>query len=273
MESSVKQYPLYKNPYDDLKVDGDTEFELHTVTLGESEMGQYVASLSPYAAKLSAYFRLFDVKHKVVSEPIPDVGPRGKIPYVTVDGGSRITDTQLIIDWLKQDIGDPDAHLTTEQKAIGHAVKRTLEDHLYWIILYYEFFDQQGFDYIISQTAGDTTLLPEEIQEAIRVRRDDFRKRCYDQGIARYTPEEVIAKAKKDFDAISVILGGNRFLLGDTPSSYDATLFGFIQAFFQAREMHPEITDYVRTIPNLSRYVKDIQDTWYPELKLAFEPA
>ncbi|MFE0739371.1 glutathione S-transferase C-terminal domain-containing protein, partial [Streptomyces sp. NPDC058855] len=142
-----------------------------------------------------------------------------------------------------------------------------LEDHLYWVILYYEFFDQQGFDYIISQTAGDTTLLPEEVQEAIRVRRDDFRKRCYDQGIARYTPEEVIAKANKDFDAISVILGENRFLLGDTPSSYDATLFGFIQAFFQAREMHPEITDYVRTIPNLGRYVKNIQETWYPRTR------
>lgn len=272
MDTGLTQYPLYANPYDKLQIDKDTEFELHAVTLGESEMAAYVSSLSPYAAKLEAYFRLFGVKHKVVGEPIPDVGPRGKVPYITV-GDTRISDSQLIIDWLKRTVSDPDTHLTEQQKAVGHAVKRTLEDHLYWIIIYFEFFDQQGFDFIISNTIGDTSVLPAEIQEAIRVRREDFRKRCYDQGIARYTPAEIFDKAKKDFEAISVILGENRFLLGDTPSSYDATLFGFIQAFYQARGMHPEITDFVRTIPNLSRYVQNIQETWYPELKLAFEPA
>jgi hypothetical protein len=273
MEPKVKQYPLYENPYGNLQVESDTEFELHGVRLGGSELAAYMTSLSPYVAKLEAYFRLFDVNHKVVAEPIPDGGPRGKVPYITV-GETRISDSQLIIDWLKRTVSDPDTHLTEEQKAIGHAVKRTLEDHLYWIIIYFEFFDQQGFDFIVSNTLGDTSVLPAEVQEAIRVRRDDFRKRCYDQGIARYTHAEIIDKAKKDFEAISVILGENRFLLGnDAPSSYDATLFGFTQAFFQARGMHPEITDFVRTIPNLGRYIQNIQETWYPELKLAFDPA
>jgi hypothetical protein len=53
---------------------------------------------------------------------------------------------------------------------------------------------------------GDLSALP-ATQEALAVRREDFRKRCYDQGVARYTPAEVVEKACKDLKAISVILG------------------------------------------------------------------
>ncbi|MBX5193704.1 glutathione S-transferase family protein [Rhizobium sp. NZLR3b] len=269
----MKQYPIYENPYDALKIGADTILKLHAVTLGENELSPYVASLSPFAAKLQAYFRLFDIKHELVSEPIPDVGPRGKVPFISA-GDTKIADSGLIIDYLKRTVGDPDATLTPAQKALGQVVQGALEDHLYWVIIYYEFFDQNGFDFLIKIMVGDPTALPADIQEAIAVRREDFRKRCYDQGIARFTPAEIIDKAKRDLEAIDVIIGDKRYLLGnDRPSSYDAVVFGFTQAFFQARGMHPEITDFARTLPNLGRLIQTITATFYPELKLAFQPA
>ena len=269
----MKEYPLYKNPYDAFHIDKDTVLQLHAVGMGESDLTRIVPSLSPFAAKLEAYLRLFKVPYEFVSEPVPDVGPRGKIPFVSV-GDTKLADSQLIIDFLKRTIGDPDADLAPAQKALGHVIQRTLEDHLYWIIIYYEFFDDNGNGFLMNQLVGDTTALPQDIQDAIALRREDFRKRCYDQGIARFTPQEVIAKANKDFDAISQILGDNRYLLGtDQPTSYDAVLFGFTVAFFQARSMHPEITDHVRVIPNLGRYIHDMLATFYPEIELEFEPA
>ncbi|XUY29019.1 glutathione S-transferase family protein [Agrobacterium sp. rho-8.1] len=269
----MKQYPLYENPYDALKIDSDTVVNLHAVTLGQNELSSYVASLSPYAAKLQAYFRLFNIKHEMVSEPVPDVGPRGKVPFISV-GNTRIADSGLIIDYLKRTIGDPDAHLTPAQKALGLMVQGTLEDHLYWVIIYYEFFDQDGWDFLIKVMVGDPTALPADIQEALRVRREDFRKRCYDQGIARFTPAEIIHKAKRALAAIDVIIGNHKYLLGnDRPSSYDAVLFGFTQAFFQARGMHPEISDFAHTLPNLGRFIQTVTEDCYPELKLAFKPA
>lgn len=268
----MKEYPVYQNPYEALSIDKDSVLELHAVTLGENELSPYVASLSPFASKLQAYFRLFGIKHELVSEPIPDVGPRGKVPFISV-GETRIADSGLIIDYLKRTLGDPDAHLTPAQKALGQVVQGTLEDHLYWVILYYEFFDQGGWDFLMKVMVGDPKALPAEIQEALAVRRDDFRRRCYDQGIARFTEAEVIDKAKRDLAAMDVLIGANRFLFGDRPTSYDAVLFGFTQAFFQARGMHPEITDYARTLPNLGRFIATVTAEWYPELKLAFQPA
>ncbi|PDS63030.1 hypothetical protein CO653_24465 [Rhizobium anhuiense] len=269
----MKHYPIYENPYGNITPDKDTIFKLHRISLGNSELSSYVSSFSPYAAKLEAYFRFFAVPHELVGEPVPDVGPRGKVPFISV-GDTRLADSELIIGFLKKTLGDPDAHLTPAQKALGHVVQRTLEDHLYWIIIYYEFFDQNGWDFILKAMVGDPSALPAEIQEALAARREDFRKRCFDQGIARYTPSEVVEKACKDFEAISVILGDNRYLLGnDRPSSFDAVVFGFTQAFFQARGMHPEITDFARSLPNFGRYIQRLTETYYPELKLAFEPA
>jgi glutathione S-transferase len=254
---NIKQYPIYENPYDALKIDPDTVLKLHAVPLGENELSPYITSLSPYTAKLQAYFRLFGIKHELVSEPIPDVGPRGKVPFISV-GDTRIADSGLVIDYLKRTLGSPDAHLTTEQTALGH----------------YEFFDQGGWNFLMRVMVGDPTALPAEIQEALRLRREDFRKRCYGQGIARFTQAEVIDKAKRDLAAIDVLIGDKRFLLGnDSPSSYDAVVFGFTQAFFQARGMHPEITDFARKLPNLGRFIATVTAEWFPELKLAFRPA
>ncbi|MNL61054.1 hypothetical protein D3C87_1849270 [compost metagenome] len=120
---------------------------------------------------------------------------------------------------------------------------------------------------------GGATNLPAEIQAAHNLRRADFRKRCYDQGIAGFAEAEIIDKAKRDLAAIDILIDNKRFLLrDDRPTSHDAVVFGFTQAFFQVRDMHPEITDFVRTLPNLGCFIATITTWWYPELRLAFEP-
>lgn len=266
------QYPLYENPYGDVRINADTVIGLHMFTVGENDLASYVTSFSPFAVKLQTYFRLFGIRHERVSEQTNAAGPRHKIPFISV-GDTLITDSGLIIDHLKTALGDPDGHLTPAQKALGRVVQGALEDHLYWIILYYEFFSDSGWDFLSNVMVGGATNLPVEIQEALDLRRADFRKRCYDQGIARFTEAEIIDKAKRDLAAIDVLIDDKRFLLGDDrPTSHDAVVFGFTQAFFQVRDMHPEITDFVRTLPNLGRFIATVTTRWYPELKLAFEP-
>ena len=51
--------------------------------------------------------------------------------------------SDLVIGFLKTAFPDPDAGLSDHQRAVGRLVQRTLEDHLYWIALIYEFYDQK----------------------------------------------------------------------------------------------------------------------------------
>jgi len=260
---AVERYQVYVNPYDQCAVDRLTIIEFHRFTISDTELLRFVPSLSPFATKLEAYLRFFGINYKTVLEPNLDNAPRGKVPFISVDG-VRISDSDLIVSFLKAALFDPDADLNPAQKAIGHLVQRTLEEHLYWVNLYYEFFDNNGSDFFFKSAYGGHSALTGAI-------RDDFAARTYDQGIARYTPQEIVDKAGKDLVAVSQVLGDHRFILGtDKPTSFDAAVFGLILSVFQARGMHPELTDFARGISNLGQYIKRLLATYFPELGAAF---
>src|ERR1700704_6647890 len=101
--------------------------------------------------------------------------------------------------------------------------------------------------------------------------RDDMEDRTYKQGIARYTPDEIVDKASKDLAAVAEILGENRYLLGtDRPTSFDAVVFGMTILVYQLREMHPRLTDYARSLPNLRRYIGNLLTEFFPDLDRDF---
>ena len=63
--------------------------------------------------------------------------PKGKFPYIE-DRGAVIGDSSFIIDYLKATYGDKlgENRLKPEQRAIGLSMRRMLEEHLYWVIVY-----------------------------------------------------------------------------------------------------------------------------------------
>ncbi|GLQ91636.1 hypothetical protein GCM10007901_05860 [Dyella acidisoli] len=269
----MQHYPVYENPYVKVNINSNTVLKLYRFAVGNPEVARYVSTLSPPSTKLEAYFKIFKISYEVVPVTNTDEAPRHKVPYILA-GDVKLTDSDLIINYLKRTQINPDAKLTSAQLALGHLVQRTLEDHLYWIVVYYEFYDQNGWDFLLRASVGDPSVLPPPVIAAFDEVRADRAKRCYDQGIARYTPSEILEKACKDLQAISEILGDHKYLLGtDHPTSFDAVLVGMTLAIFQARDMHPEITDFARKNPNLSRYMHRMLGTYFPELELAFLPA
>ncbi|KNH05694.1 hypothetical protein BRCH_00792 [Candidatus Burkholderia brachyanthoides] len=267
------QLRLYENPYDQVCIERGTILKLHRFAIGNPDVARHLPTLSPPSTKLEVYLRMFDIPYDVVPVMNTDDAPRGKVPYITA-GDVKLTDSDLIINYLRRTRFDPDADLTPAQWALGHLVQRTLEDHLYWIIIYYEFCDQNGWNFLLRASVGDPSMLPSSVLDAFDGIRADRSRRCYDQGIARYTPEEIVGKACKDLRAVSEILGDHQYLLGtDGPTSFDAVVVGMALGLFQARDMHPEITDFARNVPNLSRYMRYTIAKYFPELELNFQSA
>ncbi|RFU32915.1 hypothetical protein B7463_g3410, partial [Scytalidium lignicola] len=259
----MEKYALYTNPYDNNVLDSQSVIKFHCFDIQDVELKRFVPNLSPFPIKLEAYFRFFSIKYETVFEFNLDNAPRHKVPFISMKG-IKISDSDLIINFLKSSLFDPDSDLTPAQKAIGHAVQRMLEDHLYWVNLYYEFFDNDGSDFFFTSARGGLSAVTDTIRE-------DFARRVYNQGTGRYTPKEIVEKASKDLLTLSEVLGDNLFLLGtDKPTSFDAAVFGMTLCFFQARGMHLEVTDFARSIPNLAQYIKRLLETYFPELEAAF---
>ncbi len=254
---------LYENPYEQVTVKDDTVIHLHQFGLANEALASKVLNLSPYCMKLEAYLRFAEIPYDIVTETRATNAPRGKVPFIDIDG-IKLADSALIINFLKKHYRDIDGSLTPLQFAHGRMLQRTLEDHLYWVTIYYEFSDEQGSYFLLNSVYGG-------INEFTNSLRADFIDRLWRQGMGRYTLREMLALAREDIDSLSTILGDSRYILGTSaPTSFDAVLYGMTMIFFQVRELHPELTDYIRSKENLRNYIKRLNAIYFPELVLDF---
>lgn len=103
--------------------------------------------LSPFVHKLEAWLRLADVPYRKQAGSIFKA-PRGKLPFVEIEG-RLIADSQDVIDHLQHEgIGDLDGWLTPRQRATSTALRSMIEEDLYFSILHLRWIaDEAWADY------------------------------------------------------------------------------------------------------------------------------
>ena len=72
-------------------------------------------------------------------------------------------------------------------------------------------------------------------------------------GIGKFTPEEVYTFGKKDIEAVATILGDKPYLFGETPSSFDATVYSFLANLIELPVECP-LNTFARDRDNLRGY-------------------
>lgn len=185
-------------------------------------------SLTPFGVKVETYLRMAGLPYRTAPGD-PRKNPKRKIPYI-VDDGQFVSDSSDIVDHLKARHGDPlDGDLTAAQRAIAHATRRMVEEHLYWVGTYSRWIEDTGF----AQIRGYfTQLLPPVIGPVLlsRVIRGQVRKALYAQGLGRHSRDDVYRRGGEDIAALSQLLGDHDYFLGAQPTSIDATVFAFTSA-------------------------------------------
>jgi glutathione S-transferase len=203
------------------------------ITLGQfADVPGWGFNASPFCSKVETYLRLAGLPFRI--EPtLPMAAPKGKLPFIIDEDGTRIPDSGQIIAHLEATRGARlDGHLTPEQRALGHLIRRTCEESLYFVLLYSRWFDPAGWRttrpaYFAGMPAALRGVVPELIRR--RLRRD-----VLGQGILRHSPEEIYALGCADLDALAVTLGGRPFFLTDRPGSVDAVVHAFVANILKA---------------------------------------
>lgn len=184
--------------------------------------------ISPYVSKLANYMRLaglpFELKPQDLSRLDLDA-PRGKLPYIVDDDGTKVPDSNEIITYLKQKYGDKlDAGLS-RQRAVEHlAWVRFCDEHLYWCgVIEPRWRHDSGWETYIPYIVGGAPVSPE-----LRAGLDAFRQRILaefnGQGMGRLTSPEVLEVFKTDIDALSDRIGDGPYFDGDRVHAVDATI-------------------------------------------------
>jgi len=208
--------------------------------------GYDLPSVSPFCTKTMVYMRLAGIEHTVKAGN-PRSTPNGKLPCLRHAHG-MVPDSGLIQSWLEDNNGvTMDAHLTAAQHAQGHIVRRILEEHLYWVLLYSRWVDDAGWQH---QRPVIRPMLPAPLRAFLPgILRSGVRKSLTAHGLGRHPPKKIYAAGVADIDALEGLVQGP-FLFGDTLTSYDIMVSAFAGSFVVNPGANP-VTDRVKASPKL----------------------
>lgn len=133
-----------------------------------------------------------------------------------------------------------------------------LEEHLYWILMYDRYVDNEAKHL--------TQFWPlNEVCRLAAVRK--MSNQCYMQGISRHCKGDIQRMGIEDLQAISNYLGSKLYLMGgDNPTEVDCCLFAFLSIIlFTSQEGSVFKMVVEKRLGNLLQFTKRMQNNFYPD--------
>jgi glutathione S-transferase len=215
---------------------------------------------SSFCLKLETYLRMAELPFKIAPDADLRKAPKGKMPYIE-DQGKTIADSNFIIEYLKATYGDRlDAHLSPAESAIALAMRRLMEENLYWVIVYSRWQEPDNWEKMKGWLFADVPpLLRGIIPPMVR---KQVLKSLYGHGMGRHDREEIYQIGSTDLTALSNFLGEKPFFLGTQPTTLDATAYGFLATILDIPIESP-LKLSAQQLTNLSAYCDRIREKYY----------
>jgi glutathione S-transferase len=211
---------------------------------------------SPFVVKTAVQLKMSGLAFRTDKSRPPEA-PKGKLPFIE-DNGVRLGDSVFIREHLERKYGvDLDTGLDARQRALGWAVERVVEDHLYWATIYTRWAVKENFDKGPAIFFGDA---PPQVLETARGRVLEV---LHGQGFGRHSLGEVAALAARSFAALDEILGDGPYLAGETVGGADATLYAGLGAILTPHFDTP-VRDALLAHPGLVAYAEAMGTRFYP---------
>ena len=216
---------------------------------------------SPFCLRVDCYLRATGLDFTVESGmQNMKTAPKGKLPYID-DGDTRVPDSRFILDYLKKTYGDPlDEGLSDEQRALTHFVSKTLDEDLYWCIVYSRWIDDAVWP---STKAMFFDPLPFPMRTILpKVLRKGVRKQLHAQGLGRHSPEEIVAIATTTLDALAALLGDRKYFITDQPTTLDVSAFAFLAEMIVPPH-DCDLSRAAKSFPTLAEFVQRMRARYY----------
>jgi len=219
---------------------------------------------SSFGLKLEMWLRMSGLDYDV-EFVTRKMGPKGKIPFVVVDG-REIGDSEIIIEMLSNKFGvHLDRGLSDEQQAHSILIRRLTEEHLYFVVVYSRWVDPKGWQTFKSRMFGEVPLLLRKLISG-KIQKQ-VAATVHAQGISRHSESEIYAKGRADLQALSKMLGDKPYFLGAKPTSVDASVYGLLANIYFQQDANA-LKEILKNFPNLTRYCDRLKAEYWSDAKL-----
>ncbi len=215
---------------------------------------------SPFCMKLETYLRMAGLPYELVNSGDVMKAPKRKLPYID-DGGTVVADTSFIIEYLKGKYGDPlDAALSPPERALATAFQRLLEENLYWAVVHTRWVQEDGWALTKAAFFG---AMPIPLRWVVpSLARRSLLSEMRGHGMGRHNAQEIHAIGCRDVTAVADFLADKPYMLGQQPSSLDATAYAFMANLLWAPVDSP-IRRHAQGRPNLEAYCQRMKARYY----------
>lgn len=219
-----------------------------------------LANASPFCMKMETYLRMAALPYELVNSGNVMKAPKHKLPYID-DGGAVVADTTFIIEYLKGKYGDPlDASLSPLDRALATAFQRLLEENLYWAVAHTRWAQEDGWALTKPAFFGG---MPVPLRWVVPpLARRGMLSEMHGHGMGRHSPQEIHAIGCRDVTAVADFLADKPYMLGEQPSSLDATAYAFMANLLWAPVDSP-IRHHAQGRPNLDAYCQRMRARYY----------
>ncbi|PCJ20730.1 MAG: glutathione S-transferase [Candidatus Cloacimonadota bacterium] len=220
-----------------------------------------VMDASPFVLKLHTYFRMIGVDYEDSNDSSNlQSAPKGKLPFID-DNGKKIADSSFIIDYINNKYKPTiDDFLTDQEKAIAYLIGKSLDENLYWCLVYARWVREDTWQ-IIKKNFFDKMPFPLRHIVPIIARRD-IKNKIKKHGIGLHSDQEILDIADKSFKALSDFLGNKKYFMGDKICSLDANAFGILAEFILV-SLDDDFNTMAKKYKNLVDYCNRINKEFY----------
>jgi glutathione S-transferase len=206
-------------------------------------------NISPFTLKVETWLKIAGLPYEAVATVNPGRGPKGKVPFIEDEDGTRVGDSSLIVEHLERTRRlDLSAGLSAAERAQALAIQRLFEDHFYFIGVWSRWIDPDGWRMTAPGLFG--SLPPGARQLVPALVRRKMRRDLIGQGLGRHSQAEQYAMGRADLAAVSTLLGERAFFFADRPTTTDAIAYGFLANLLLV-PVETELKRIGQSFPNL----------------------
>lgn len=192
---------------------------------------------SPFCNKVHTYLRMRGLEYQTMVAD-PRKAPLGKLPGLELEDGTMVYDSRLIIERMESENPEPmDAHLSARERAIGEVLRSAWEEHFYFVLAYLHFQYDRGWEEFLPvwRDYGNALRMPAFVfHPALFFARRNVLRDLRGQGMGRHDVETVWRFGKGLITSLADLIGEGPFLLGERPTTYDATAYAFTASILKA---------------------------------------
>ncbi len=219
--------------------------------------------LSPFVLKAMTLMKFAGVDYTVDTRGFRRA-PKGKLPYID-DDGVIVADSTFIRLHLEKTRGvDFDAALSPPERAQAWAIEKLCEDHLMWIVTLHRWTDDDNFARGLGPVFDKMLPAPARAAAKWAIRRG-MSWRFWQQGVGRFTQDELAILGRRDVEALATLVGDKPYLFGERPCAADASVFAMLTLLMDPATASPT-RDAALSMPALVAYRDRIMGRYFPDV-------